>query len=178
MSGGFPGRGVTALRINSDVVTWPEQQGSLRRVKVPAAGGRYVGLVMLFSNATGEPLAIMPDGVMQRLRVGATSALAARYLARAGVATMGLAGLRRSGAWPGPCLCRPAGVEAHPRSSAPARQNRKALVASVQTVGWLRGGGGEHAGGGGGRAPDIVSCATNSLDAVFHAGVGEARACT
>src|SRR5262249_25289092 len=43
---------------------------------------RYVGLVLLFSTTTGEPLAIYPDGVVQRMRTGATSGLAAKYLAR------------------------------------------------------------------------------------------------
>ena len=38
----------------------------------------YVGLVLLFSTDTGEPLAIFPDGVLQRMRVGATSAIGAK----------------------------------------------------------------------------------------------------
>ena len=41
-----------------------------------------VGLVLLFSVDNGEPLAIMPDGVMQRMRVGATNGLGIKYLAR------------------------------------------------------------------------------------------------
>jgi alanine dehydrogenase len=48
--------------------------------------------VLLFSVETGELLAIMPDGIIQRLRVGASSALAARHLARTGSATVGLIG--------------------------------------------------------------------------------------
>ncbi len=38
--------------------------------------------MLLFSTHTGEPLAIYPDGVVQRMRVGAISGLAAKYLAR------------------------------------------------------------------------------------------------
>ena len=72
MDGVIPKLGVGAVRIDSDIVTWPKQGNNMRRVKVPAApGNRYVGLVLLFSSHTGEPLAIMPDGVMQRIRVGA-----------------------------------------------------------------------------------------------------------
>ena len=53
------------------------------RVKVPAAPNqRYVGLVLLFSVENGEPLAIMPDGVMQRMRVGAANGLGVKHLAR------------------------------------------------------------------------------------------------
>lgn len=84
MDGVSPELGVGAIRINSDIVTYPEIGGRKRRVKVPAAPGeRYTGLVLLFSCRTGEPLAIMPDGVVQRMRVGATNGLATKHLARA-----------------------------------------------------------------------------------------------
>lgn len=83
MDGVSPQAGVGAVRINSDVISWPVRDGYTRREKIPAApGGRWVGLVLLFSTRTGEPLAIFPDGVIQRMRVGGTSGLAARYLAR------------------------------------------------------------------------------------------------
>ncbi len=85
-------QGITALRVNSDVVSWPISNGQVRRVKLAAANQHFVGLVMLFSNATGEPLAVFPDGVFQRLRVGATNALAAQYLARPSACTVGLLG--------------------------------------------------------------------------------------
>ena len=49
MDGVIPKLGVGAVRIDSDVVTWPKQGNAMRRVKVPAANGRYVGLVLLFS---------------------------------------------------------------------------------------------------------------------------------
>lgn len=93
MDGVAPGLGVGAVRIDSDIVTWPKTGGSRRRVKVPSApGDRYVGLVLLFSSETSEPLAILPDGVLQRMRVGATNGLAAKYLARADARTVGLIG--------------------------------------------------------------------------------------
>src|ERR1044072_2281589 len=93
MDGVIPKLGIGAVRIDSDIVTWPKQGNNLRRVKVPAApGGRYVGLVLLFSSETGEPLAIMPDGVMQRMRVGAANGLGIKYLARADARSIGLLG--------------------------------------------------------------------------------------
>ena len=83
MDGIVPKLGVGAVRINSDVVSSPTRAGTARREKVPAAsGGRCVGLVLLFSSETGEPLAIFPDGYLQRLRVGATNGLGTKYLAR------------------------------------------------------------------------------------------------
>ena len=78
------GLGVGVVRLNSDIIAF----GNQRQTKLPLApGGRYTGLVLLFSTATGEPLAIFPDGVLQRMRVGATSALGAKHLARADART-------------------------------------------------------------------------------------------
>lgn len=81
--------GVGVVRLNSDIISF----GNKRQVKMPLApGNRYTGLVLLFSVDTGEPLAIFPDGVLQRMRVGATSALAAKYLAREDARTVGIIG--------------------------------------------------------------------------------------
>jgi ornithine cyclodeaminase/alanine dehydrogenase-like protein (mu-crystallin family) len=94
MSGSWPRAEIAALRLNSDVVTWPEKNGSRRRVKVPvsAPGGRYNGTVLLFSTDTGQLLCMLNDGVMQKTRVGASSAVAAKYLSRSNARTMGLLG--------------------------------------------------------------------------------------
>ncbi len=93
MSGVLPNRNIAALRLNSSVVKWYEKAGGIRKDKIAAAGGdRYVGLVMLFSTETGEPLAIFPDGYVQKLRVAGASAIAARYLARQNSTTMALLG--------------------------------------------------------------------------------------
>ncbi len=93
MDGVIPKFGVGAVRINSDIVTWPKKGNNVRREKVPAApGNRYVGLVLLFSSETGEPLAIFPDGVMQRMRVGAANGLGIKYLARKDTPTVAILG--------------------------------------------------------------------------------------
>jgi alanine dehydrogenase len=93
MSGVLPGRNIAALRLNSSVVKWYEKAGGIRKDKLPVAGGdKYVGLVMLFSTETGEPLAIFPDGYVQKLRVAGASAIAARYLARPDARVMALLG--------------------------------------------------------------------------------------
>src|SRR6202795_4904492 len=93
MDGVIPKFGVGAVRINSDIVTWPKRGNNVRREKVPAApGNRYVGLVLLFSTENGEPLAILPDGVMQRMRVGAANGLGIKYLAREDAEGVGILG--------------------------------------------------------------------------------------
>jgi alanine dehydrogenase len=92
MGGIWPRRRVLALRTNSDVITNPLVDGKPRRVKVPLAGGRWVGLIQLYSTETGELLALLPDGVIQRTRVGVASALGTRYLARRDARRVGLIG--------------------------------------------------------------------------------------
>jgi ornithine cyclodeaminase/alanine dehydrogenase-like protein (mu-crystallin family) len=85
MDGAAPFLDVAAVRLTSEILTWPaDADGHARKIRIATApNGRFVGLVLLFSTLTSEPLAILPDGVIQRMRVGAGSALAAKYLARA-----------------------------------------------------------------------------------------------
>lgn len=93
MSGSLPSAGVAALRLNSDVVHWPEVGGTPRRVKIPVSqGDRYNGVVLLFSTDTGELLAIFNDGYVQKTRVGGSSGVAAKYLAREDAKVLGLLG--------------------------------------------------------------------------------------
>jgi len=93
MDGGVPRYGVHALRISSEVVQTQKHFGRVREAKLPrAAGGRYVGLVMLFDMQTAAPLAIMQEAGIQRMRVGSTSAIAAKYLARKDAKRVGMFG--------------------------------------------------------------------------------------
>ena len=93
VEGGAQAVGVMALRLTSDVLRAEWASGVARRAKVPSApGGRYLGLVLLFSLEHGGLLAILPAGVIQHLRVGASSALAARAMARADTHTVGIIG--------------------------------------------------------------------------------------
>jgi alanine dehydrogenase len=85
-----PSAGMAVVRINSDIIA--SSPGTTRREKQPRANGEYVGLVLAFSTSTGEPLLIMPDGVAQRMRVAATSALALDRMARADAGTLALIG--------------------------------------------------------------------------------------
>jgi ornithine cyclodeaminase/alanine dehydrogenase-like protein (mu-crystallin family) len=161
-----PKFGTAAVRINSDIITYPEVGGVPRRVKVPAAPNkRWVGLVLLFSTETGEPLAIFPDGAMQRMRVGATSGLAAKYLAREDARTAAIIG---SGFQAGAQLMALAAVRdiEAVRCYSPSRENREAFcrqwserlrldVTPAETA--------EAAVQG----ADIVACSTSALDTVF-----------
>lgn len=85
--------GYFAVRIKSDIITWPRTaDGGWSEDKHCIEPGTYCGLVILYSTATGEPVALINDGVIQHMRVGASAALGARYLARADARTVGILG--------------------------------------------------------------------------------------
>ena len=85
--------GVWALRITSDMAGFSYTAGvKRRRLLAVATGNRYCGLVMLFDTERIEPVAIMPDGVIQKVRVAALSAVGARYLAPKNPSVLGLFG--------------------------------------------------------------------------------------
>ena len=93
VDGGVGKYGILALRVTSDVVQEQRIRGSIRLEKLPLAGkGMFVGLVQLFSAETGELLAIMPDGLIQQTRVGVTSALGMKVMARQDSEVLGLIG--------------------------------------------------------------------------------------
>src|SRR5918912_837952 len=131
MGGTWPARGIQALRINSDVITHPFVAGKPRRVKQPLANGRWVGLVLLFSTETGQLLAIFPDGVMQRMRVGAANGIAMRHLAREDATTLALIG---SGWQAGAQLMAALAVRpiARVKVFSPRRESRERFVAEAR----------------------------------------------
>lgn len=83
-----PGMKSMALRIDSSFSKEVEVAGSRRRIYP----GDYVGLVFLFDMDTCNLLAIMDDHVISTMRVGATSGVATKYLARKDAKVMGLLG--------------------------------------------------------------------------------------
>jgi ornithine cyclodeaminase/alanine dehydrogenase-like protein (mu-crystallin family) len=84
---------VWALRITSDMAGFSFTAGVKRRRILPvASGNRYCGMVILFDIERIEPIAIMPDGVIQKVRVAALSAVGAKYLAPATPRVLGLFG--------------------------------------------------------------------------------------
>ena len=85
--------GIFAIRMKSDVVTWPtDKLGNRTEEKYCREQGTYCGLVFLFSADTGEPLAIINDGIIQHVRVGAGAGLGAKLLSRKDSETVGMLG--------------------------------------------------------------------------------------
>jgi ornithine cyclodeaminase/alanine dehydrogenase-like protein (mu-crystallin family) len=135
MVGMLPKDHVVALRINSDVISWTRREGNLRKEKIPAAeGGRWVGLVFIFDTLTGELRGIMPDGEVQRRRVGATTAVAVRHLARPGARTVGIygSGSQAEGAVIAIAAALP---NCEIRVWSPSQDNRRALAQRCRGLG-------------------------------------------
>lgn len=84
--------GYYAIRIKPDIVSWPVMDGLRRRVTYCYQPGFYGGIILLFSTENAELLAIMNDGFLQHMRVGATAALGAKYLARSDAKIVGILG--------------------------------------------------------------------------------------
>jgi ornithine cyclodeaminase/alanine dehydrogenase-like protein (mu-crystallin family) len=168
MDGVCPKLGVGAVRINSDIVRFPKRGNTVVREKVPAApGNRWVGLVLLFSVENGEPLAIMPDGVMQRMRVGGTNGLGIKYLARKNAEVVGILGCGWQAGSQLMAACNVRDIK-QVRCFSPTRANREKFAAEMtdllgievkavdQPEDAIKG-------------ADIAMCASSSLDHIFFA---------
>jgi ornithine cyclodeaminase/alanine dehydrogenase-like protein (mu-crystallin family) len=81
-----------AIRLKPEVISWPEINGRRRRVTYTHRPGFNGGLILLFSAENGELLAIMNDDHVQHMRVGATAALGAKYLAVPDAEVVGILG--------------------------------------------------------------------------------------
>jgi ornithine cyclodeaminase/alanine dehydrogenase-like protein (mu-crystallin family) len=89
----LPRVGLAAIRITSNMMQKLNADGAARLDPLPlAAGGGYVGLVLLFEIRTLELVAIIQDARLQVMRAGATYGLAAKYLARKDARIMGILG--------------------------------------------------------------------------------------
>lgn len=89
MEGASRSLGVFAIRMKSDMLQWPD---GLTEEKYCIEPGTFCGLIFLFSTRSGEPLAIINDGVLQHMRVGGCAGLGAKYLARDNAAVVGMLG--------------------------------------------------------------------------------------
>ncbi len=93
MEGASKSLGVFAIRMKSDIVYWPrDEQGNWTEEKYCMEPGTYCGLVFLFSTRNGAPLAIINEGVLQHMRVGAGAGLGAKYLSREDAHVVGMIG--------------------------------------------------------------------------------------
>ena len=89
MEGADAQKGYFAIRMKSDILHWTAAKTEEKYCVEP---GTYCGLILLFSTRNGEPLAILNDGYIQHLRVGACAGLGAKYLSRPDSTVVGIIG--------------------------------------------------------------------------------------
>ncbi len=89
--GAVPSSGVAALRYDSTIVQERTVAGK-KRMDFPSPMKRSWGFVLLFSLKTGEPLALIHDFSLSAIRVGATTGVAHRALAKKNSKVVGLFG--------------------------------------------------------------------------------------
>ena len=175
MEGASRQLGVFAIRMKSDMLAWENQDGFMVEDKYCMERGRYCGLIFLLSTRNAEPLALMNDGYLQHMRVGACAGLGTKYLARKNskvLAMIGSGGMARSYA---EAIKQVRPIEVM-RVFSPTRANREAFAAEMtekldmevipvdSPEKALKG-------------ADVVSLTTDSLVPVIKAALAGARAC-
>lgn len=167
MEGGLSDPPVVALRLNSDVILWEDRGSSTVKKKVPlAGGGKWVGLILLFSAETGEPLAIFPDGVVQRMRVAGASALAARELARKEASVLGIYGSGWQAGAHAPMMCAVREIKKIQLYS-PTKAKREAFAEAMEKKVRVHVEAMERPEGVA-KGADILVAATNAITRVIH----------
>lgn len=82
-------KNIFAIRMKSDIIYWT-QNG--REQKYCGKPDQYCGFVFLFDSNNGLPLAIINDGYIQHMRVGASAGIGAKYLSRKDSSSVGIIG--------------------------------------------------------------------------------------
>lgn len=95
MEGGSAQTGYFATRIKIDIsykASYEDQPEIETIEKYSTRPGKFCGLILLVKTENAEPVAIINDSVIQRLRVGADAALGTDYLARPDAEVLGILG--------------------------------------------------------------------------------------
>ena len=93
MAAVLPDWDVAAVRQDSDLINYYMSPQGLRSRRLPAApGNRFCGLIFLHRASTGELLAVIHDGYLQKTRVGGLAGVAAKYLSNDHASTIAVIG--------------------------------------------------------------------------------------
>ena len=91
MEGGSAG-GYFAIRMKSDIIYESDDTGVRTIEKYCVEPGTFCGLIFLFDTRDGAPLALINDGHLQHVRVGADSAIGVKHMARGDARVVGMLG--------------------------------------------------------------------------------------
>ncbi|MEW6671901.1 MAG: ornithine cyclodeaminase family protein [Thermodesulfobacteriota bacterium] len=125
--------GYFAIRMKSDIAFEKRYSGSITLEKYCMVPGTFCGLIFLFRVDTGEPLAILNDGYLQHLRVGADSALGVRYMAREDAETVGMFGSGGMARSHMESFCLVRNIK-RLKVYSPTRKNREAYVREMEAT--------------------------------------------
>src|SRR5438128_2425952 len=84
--------GYFAIRMKSDIIYETEYEGARRQEKYCVRPGKFCGLILLIDIHNGEPVALINDGYLQHMRVGADSGIGVKYMAREDAQVVGMIG--------------------------------------------------------------------------------------
>jgi ornithine cyclodeaminase/alanine dehydrogenase-like protein (mu-crystallin family) len=84
--------GYFAIRMKSDIIYEQSYNGVTTQEKYCIKPGLFCGLILLTSIENGEPLAIINDGVLQHMRVGADGGIGVKYMANQDAEVVGMLG--------------------------------------------------------------------------------------
>lgn len=113
-----------AFRFKSDILSWTDYAGATTEEWHCVEPGRYCGFIILVDTTNGEVIALMNDGIIQHVRVGATTGIGAKYLAREDASRLGIlgsGGMARAYA-EALCMVRPSISEIRVHSPTPANR--------------------------------------------------------
>jgi alanine dehydrogenase len=167
MAAALPGWDAAANRQDSDLLDYEPTATGVRLTRIPASPGeRFCGMVLLHKVSTGELLAVIHDGFMQKTRVGGLAGVAAKYLARKDAAVLAVigSGWQASAQVEAHCHARPSIKEV--RIYSPNAKRREVFAAEM--AGKVKAkvvavASGEAAV----RGASIVATATNSIEPVL-----------
>jgi alanine dehydrogenase len=133
MEGASRKLGIFAIRMKSDMLAW-ERQGDFQvEDKYCIQRGTYCGLIFLLSVRNGEPLALMNDGYLQHMRVGACAGLGAKYLSRKNSKVLGVLGSGGMARTYAMAICEVRPIE-HIRVFSPTKANREQYAKEMKEL--------------------------------------------